>query len=156
MKQDAHRRLEGLLDRELDAVKTLASTLHEEREALTGQSADAVTRIAARKVELFDVIERLDRERLETCDDLNVSLPQRSSGRLPVVTGVSDAIAERWSSLLELVAGCRMANEINGYIINARRGQVRQLLQIVRGGSPGTYGPQGKHESQSLRALARA
>jgi flagellar biosynthesis/type III secretory pathway chaperone len=156
VKNDAHQRLEVLLDREIDAARSLANTLDVERAALTGPSADAVTEIAARKIELFGLIEQINRQRLELCDALSVSLPSMHSGRTPVLAGVPDAIADRWHSLLELMARCRVANEVNGYIINARRGQVRQLLQIVRGGTPGTYGPQGKHESQSLRALARA
>jgi len=152
----AHHRLEVLLDREIDAARSLADTLDVERAALTGPSAEAVTEVAARKIELFGLIEQFNRQRLELCDALNVSLPNLRSGRTPIMAGVSEAIADRWRSLMELIAGCRVANEVNGYIINARRGQVHQLLQIVRGNTPGTYGPQGKYDSQSLRALARA
>jgi flagellar biosynthesis/type III secretory pathway chaperone len=57
---------------------------------------------------------------------------------------------------MALVAECRTANEVNGYIINARQGQVRQLINLVRGGAPATYGPQGKTSSRALRALAQA
>ncbi len=157
MNHDAHQRLEVLLDREIDAARSLANTLEAERAALTGPSAEAVTAVAARKIELIGAIEQINRQRLEVCDALNVSLPHMQSGRVPVVEGVPTAIADRWRSLLDLIAGCRVANEVNGYIVNARRGQVSQLLQIVRGtGAPGTYGPQGRQDSQSLRALARA
>jgi flagellar biosynthesis/type III secretory pathway chaperone len=44
---------------------------------------------------------------------------------------------------MELMAGCRTANEVNGYIIHLRQGQIKQLIDIVRGGSPLTYTPQG-------------
>jgi len=54
------------------------------------------------------------------------------------------------------MTGCREANEVNGYIINVRRVQVRQLLDVVRGGAAVTYGPQGKTFARALRALARA
>ena len=57
---------------------------------------------------------------------------------------------------MELMAGCRTANEVNGYIINLRRSQINQLLGIVRGGSPVTYSPQGKTFAKALRALAKA
>ncbi len=54
------------------------------------------------------------------------------------------------------MAVCQKANEVNGYIINVRRVQVRQLIDVVRGGAAVTYGPQGKTFSKALRALARA
>jgi flagellar biosynthesis/type III secretory pathway chaperone len=57
---------------------------------------------------------------------------------------------------MELMAGCRTANEVNGHIIHVRQHQVRQLLDIVRGGPALTYSPQGKTFAKALRALARA
>ena len=156
MHSDAHQSLERVLDREIEAARSLAAALEAERAALTGDSVDAVKAFAARKVELFGLIEQLGQQRVALCNAASVSLPNIRSGRIPVIAGVSEAVASRWLALLELISGCRIANEINGYIINARRGQVGQLLQILRGGTPLTYGPQGRTYSPSLRALARA
>ena len=63
---------------------------------------------------------------------------------------------ERWRLLMELMAGCRSANEVNGHIVHVRQHQVQQLLDIVRGGPAVTYSPQGKTLAKALRALARA
>ncbi len=156
MDGDAHQRLEVVLDRELEAARSLAATLEAERAALTGDSVAAVTATAAQKIELFHAIEQIEAQRRALCDAARISLPPSRRGMTPVITGVSETVADRWRALLELVAGCRVANEVNGYIINARRGQVGQLIQILRGGAPVTYGPQGKTYSKSLRALARA
>ncbi len=156
MDGDTHRRLEVLLDREIEAARALAATLEAERTALTGDSTAAVTETAARKIELFRSIEQIEEQRRTLCDAARITLPPSRSGMTPAITGVSETIADRWRALLELVAGCRVANEVNGYIINARRGQVGQLIQVLRGGAPVTYGPQGKTHSKSLRALARA
>jgi flagellar biosynthesis/type III secretory pathway chaperone len=57
---------------------------------------------------------------------------------------------------MELIAHCRAANELNGYIIHVRQNQIRQLLDIVRGASPAVYGPQGKTSARALRPLAQA
>ena len=54
------------------------------------------------------------------------------------------------------MARCRSANEVNGYIINVRRHQVQQLIDLVRGTGASTYGPSGRALPQALRALARA
>jgi flagellar biosynthesis/type III secretory pathway chaperone len=156
MNNDTHRRLEAVLDHEIDAARSLAATLNAERVALTGNSPEAVVEKAARKTELFAMIEKLEVQRRELCDAASISLPNIQCGRTPVMSGVSDTVTDRWHALLELIAGCRVANEVNGYIINARRGQMNQLFQVLRGGAPVTYGPQGKTFASSLRALARA
>jgi flagellar biosynthesis/type III secretory pathway chaperone len=69
---------------------------------------------------------------------------------------VAASVVERWGALMQLMAGCRIANEVNGHIIHVRQHQIRQLLDIVRGGPSMTYDPQGKTLAKALRALARA
>ena len=79
----------------------------------------------------------------------------RCAGVRPV-PGIAATVVERWRKLMELMAGCRTANEVNGHIIHVRRHQIRQLIDIVRGGPSVTYDPQGKTFAKALRALARA
>jgi flagellar biosynthesis/type III secretory pathway chaperone len=141
MEQEARRRLEDVLDREIEAARSLALTLAAEQAALTGDSPQAVEQKAAEKLQLLNAIEKLEAER---------RVPT------PNAPGLAAAVAERWRALMELVAGCRTANEINGHIIHVRQHQVRQLLDIVRGGPAITYSPQGKTLAKALRALARA
>jgi flagellar biosynthesis/type III secretory pathway chaperone len=141
MNEAARHRLEDLLDREIAAARLLSSTLAAERSALTGDAPDAVLQQAAEKVQLLGTIERLESERREL-----------ATADMPGAAG----LGERWHALLELMAGCRSANEVNGYIIRVRQNQVRQLMDIVRGTAPVVYGPQGKTFAKALRALARA
>ena len=143
MEQDARRRLEDVLDREIEVARNLAVTLAAEQAALTGDSPQAVEQKAAEKLQLLDTIEKLDAERRALCPT-------------PDGPGLAAAVAERWRALMELVAGCRTANEVNGHIIHVRQHQVRQLIDIVRGGPAITYTPQGKTLAKALRALARA
>jgi flagellar biosynthesis/type III secretory pathway chaperone len=157
MNSDANRSLEVVLDRELEVARTLATTLDAERVALTGKSPEAVMEKAAEKIQLFGVIEALESERNKLCAAAQISLPKAPRKGQPLaVSGVTDSVADRWRTLLELIAACRKLNEINGYIINARRGQLNQLFQVLRGGAPITYSPQGKTFAKSLRALAQA
>jgi len=156
MNSGTHRTLEVVLDRELEVARTLATTLDAERVALTGKSADAVMEKAAEKTALFKAMEALESERKKLCADAQISLPNIRKGLVPAVPGMSDSVARRWHDLLELIANCRISNEVNGYIINARRGQLNQLFQVLRGGPPITYSPQGKTFAKSLRALAQA
>jgi flagellar biosynthesis/type III secretory pathway chaperone len=143
MEQDARRRLEDVLDREIEVARNLAVTLAAEQAALTGDSPQAVEQKAAEKLQLLNAIEKLEAERRALCPT-------------PNGPGLAAAVAERWRALMELVAGCRTANEVNGHIIHVRQHQVRQLIDIVRGGPAITYTPQGKTLAKALRALARA
>jgi flagellar biosynthesis/type III secretory pathway chaperone len=140
---DARRRLEDLLDREIELARVLAATLAAEKAALTGDSPAAVEANAAEKIRVLETIEKLDQQRRELCAS-------------PTSPGIAATVVERWRKLMELMAGCRSANEVNGHIIHVRRHQIRQLIDIVRGGPSVTYGPQGKTFAKALRALARA
>jgi flagellar biosynthesis/type III secretory pathway chaperone len=153
MNEDARRRLEDLLDREIEVARTLAATLDAERTALTGTSPQAVEQQAAEKTRLLGAIEKLEDERRAMSVSADQGLP---GARVPRGTSIASSVAERWRTLMELVATCRAANEINGYIINLRQGQIKQLLGIVRGTAPLTYTPQGKTFAKALSALAKA
>jgi flagellar biosynthesis/type III secretory pathway chaperone len=143
MEKDARRRLEDVLDREIDVARSLAATLAAERSALTGDSPQAVEQNAAEKIRILETIEKLEAER-------------RELWTAPSGLGLAATVAERWRLLMELMAGCRSANEVNGHIVHVRQHQVQQLLDIVRGGPAITYSPQGKTFAKALRALARA
>ena len=143
MIQEARRRLEDLLDREIELARVLEATLAAEKTALTGDSSRAVEDNAAEKIRVLEAIEKLDQERRALCES-------------PTSPGIAVSVVERWRSLMDLMAGCRTANEVNGHIIHVRRHQIRQLIDIVRGGPSVTYDPHGKTFAKALRALARA
>jgi flagellar biosynthesis/type III secretory pathway chaperone len=145
MNQDARHRLEELLSREITAAQSLAQILAAERAALTGDSPGLVKEMAAEKIALFNSIEEMESERRRLWG------ASGSDG-----TAFGHIVTERWRALMALMAGCRKANNVNGHIIHIRQNQIRQLFDIVRGGAPTTYGPQGKTLTRTLRALARA
>jgi flagellar biosynthesis/type III secretory pathway chaperone len=153
MNEDARRGLEELLDREIETARALAGLLSEERTALTGNSPQAVEDKAADKMRLLGLMEKLEDERRALAAAAEQALP---GARVPRGSSIAATVAQRWRTLMEVIAGCRTANEINGYIINLRQGQITQLIGIVRGASPLTYTAQGKTFAKALRALAKA
>ena len=142
MTHAARQSLEDLLNREITIAQLLSATLAAERAALTGNSPEAVKERAADKVRLFGDIEELELER--------TSLWSAAGAE------IGSLATDRWRMLMEIMARCRAANEVNGHIIQIRQNQIRQLFDIVRGGAPTTYGPQGKTFAKALRALAKA
>ena len=145
MNHDVRHRLEELLSREITAAQSLAQLLAAERAALTGDSSEVVKELAAEKIGLLNSIEEMESERRRLWG---------ASGAEGAAFG--HIVTERWRALMALMAGCRKANDVNGHIIHIRQNQIRQLFDIVRGGAPTTYGPQGKTLTRTLRALARA
>jgi flagellar biosynthesis/type III secretory pathway chaperone len=144
MNQEVQRRLEDLLDREIELAHSLDQILDAEKTALTGESAATVEEKASEKIRLFDAMEKLESERRSLCEN-------------PAAAGIAGSVAARWRSLIGVMARCRAANEVNGHIIRVRQHQVRQLIDIVRGKPAAmTYNPQGKTFATALRALARA
>jgi flagellar biosynthesis/type III secretory pathway chaperone len=143
MNLEARRRLEDLLDREIELARGLAATLADEKTALTGTSPLQLESTVAEKLRVLASIETLEEERRALC-------------AVPNAPGIAATVLERWRALMELMAGCRSANDINGHIIHVRQNQVRQLIDIVRGGPAVTYDPHGKTFAKALRALARA
>ena len=150
MTADARRRLEAILENELDVARELTESLDAERAALTGVSPEAVIAQSALKVSLLGRLEQLESSRRDLCREHDVELPPAASA------AAADGVTARWRSLMELMVRCRAANEVNGYIINVRRNQVRELIDVVRGTKTFTYGPAGKTSPKALRALARA
>ncbi|MDP8984012.1 MAG: flagellar protein FlgN [Pseudomonadota bacterium] len=144
MNHDVRHSLADILDREIVVAQALTETLAAERDALTGDSAHALRRKAADKVRLLGNIEALEAERRALWESPSAE------------GGPGSVVADRWRKLMELVAACRSANEVNGHIIHIRQNQIRQLFDIVRGGASMTYGPQGKTFARALRALAQA
>jgi len=145
MNHDIRHRLEELLGREITAAQSLAELLAAERAALTGDSSEVVKEKAAEKILLLNRIEEMEAERRNLWG---------ASGADGAAFG--QIVAERWRALMALLAGCRKANDVNGHIIRIRQNQIRQLFDVVRGGAPTTYGPQGKTLTSTPRALARA
>jgi flagellar biosynthesis/type III secretory pathway chaperone len=151
MNADARRRLEAILENEMDVARELTESLDAERAALTGVSPEAVIAQSALKVSLLGRLEQLESSRRDLCREHDVELPPQAAS-----AAAADGVTARWRSLMELMVRCRAANEVNGYIINVRRNQVRELIDVVRGTKTFTYGPAGKTCPKALRALATA
>jgi flagellar biosynthesis/type III secretory pathway chaperone len=151
MNIEERRRVESLLDSELALAEQLVAALDAERTALTGVSPEAVKEQAARKIELLSQLEQLEQTRRDLCRDSNITLPPVDAAKT-----LADGVTSRWRSLMNLMSRCRTANEVNGYIINVRRNQVQQLIDVVRGTKSLTYGPAGRTFPKAQRELARA
>jgi flagella synthesis protein FlgN len=147
---ELERSIADVLDRQIAIAEDLGALLGVERAAITGPSPDALAQSAADKIALLGALDRTDAERRRAFAAAGIdAAPASGAAAWP------DGIARRWRVLRELAAECRRANDLNGYLIRSRQHQVVQLLDALRGGSPGTYGPNGRASSAATRALAQ-
>jgi flagellar biosynthesis protein FlgN len=153
MNPTADSRIEQILDQQIQVATQLAAVLETERDALTGSSPERVSETAADKVRLLERFEQLELERRRVCAE--AGMPGLDAAEREPAAGVTRALSQRWRSLMSLLAACRNANETNGLILNLKQGQVRQLLDIIRGGPAITYGPNGQTFAAAVRPLAR-
>src|SRR5271167_3733264 len=103
MSHEARRRLEDLLDREIEVARLLSANLTVERSALTGDASEAVQQQAAEKVRLLGTIERLEGERRALCASAGLRVPGTAANAED--SAIAPTVADRWRALMELMAG---------------------------------------------------
>lgn len=92
--------------------------------------AETVQQNAAKKRQLLGIIDKLEEEPHALVAVAEQGLPGISGAR---DTGLAAMIAECGRTLMEPTPGWRRANEVNNCIIKLCRGQIQQLIGIVRG-----------------------
>ncbi len=151
MNADLEHSIAALLERQIAIAEDLGTLLGAERTAITGPSPDALAQSAADKIALLGALDRTEAERQRAFAAAGLDAAAAADA-----APVPDGIVRRWRALQRLAAECHRANEQNGYLIRSRQHQVEQLLDALRGGTPGTYGRNGRTASlAATRPLAQ-
>jgi hypothetical protein len=92
--------------------------------------AETVQQMAAKKRQLLGIIDNFEEEPHASAAVAEQGLPGTGGAR---DTGLVATVAECGRTLMETMPGCPRANEVNNCIIKLCRGQIQQLICIVRG-----------------------
>jgi flagella synthesis protein FlgN len=131
--------LSELIDRQIEAMRTLHACLQAERQALETRNAEELSQAAAGKSEQLAVIGTLEQQRVRLVPD---------AAAMELVCASEPELGGRWQQLLELTASCRDLNEANGTLIRWQRRRVEGTLGLLRGASgPAIYGPDGGNQT---------
>jgi flagella synthesis protein FlgN len=131
--------LSELIDRQIEAMRTLHACLQAERRALETRNAEELSQAAAGKSERLTVIATLEQQRVGLVPDAQA---------MALACGSEPELGGRWQELLELTASCRDLNEANGTLIRWQRRRVEGTLRLLRGASgPAIYGPDGGNQT---------
>lgn len=139
--------LASVLVEETEAANQLLSLLLREREALTRRALEEIQELAEHKQSLIELLEELSSRQN--------ALLQRGGvdpGDTELETCLRDmglkAVAEQWNALRAILKNCQKENQINGGIIEISRRFAQQVLDTLRGATPGErlYGPSGESQ----------
>lgn len=126
----------GIVEQQLVCATTLLKTLDQERQALLGNSMDALETVSADKLSAANQLQALSLslEKINAAPPQIEQLAQASEGPL----------RERWQSLLQLAAQCQAANLANGALLDERQNQLRRKQRSISSHLPATtYGRGG-------------
>ena len=132
----------------------MLEVLGDERRALAANDAKALDAAGARKLELAERLEQLDRTRKDlVCrHQAEHERPQTMASLLQAGDEGGD-LSTIWSAVQESVLACGRLNQINGTTVRVRRESVARALGLLRGVPAATtplYDDAGKTDTQSL------
>ena len=115
------------MQEQIRCAEAMLAALDRENQALLDGNTDGLNLVGAEKVQLMESLESLERERR-----LMAQVPDGGT-----------AGQSHWQRLLELMEECRRRNERNGALVNLRREQVDQALNVLRGAELELYDASG-------------
>ncbi|HNP66121.1 MAG TPA: flagellar protein FlgN [Woeseiaceae bacterium] len=156
---DARTRFVELLNDTVFEALGLKEALEEERLALESQDIEAIDRAVANKSACVSKLQRLDRERIDTCAKYGFAAGPDPMSDLIEWCDDNNLIGNRWQQLMIVAAESSALNMTNGAIIRVRQQQFESSLSVLRGVTPGTN-TYGRHGGESgdfgHRSLAEA
>jgi flagellar biosynthesis/type III secretory pathway chaperone len=118
--------LEQVLEQQVSCAESILEALRQERDALSSGDPYLLNLVGANKAQLVEELEAFEIER------------QHLSGGPAAEAGYRQGAAgAHWSRLLDLIEQCRDYNQRNGALVTARRSQILQALEVLRGTDTG-------------------
>ncbi len=114
----------------VEAARRLLENLEREHEALIADDLDGFLRLTEDKKERISALETFDQQRLAALRQAGVG--EDEAGMEALLAGDPRANT-LWRQLLHILQSCQRLNEINGRIIQTRKRQVEQAMELLRG-----------------------
>ncbi|MEL7450079.1 MAG: flagellar protein FlgN [Pseudomonadota bacterium] len=147
-------RLKENLSDILSNTEAMLDVLGDERRALAANDAEALDAAGARKLELAERLEQLDRTRTDlVCRHQAEHQQPQTMSSLLQASDQSGDLSKLWAAVQEGVRNCGRLNQINGTAVRVRRESVSRALGLLQGGPAAMaplYDDAGNTDSQSL------
>ena len=129
--------LQAVLEDQLETSRALREILTMEQRAIADRDYDALNQCGEDKQTQLMRLESLEVERRQFFEAMNVD----------VKSDPEDAVlADLWHSVLDMLAGCQKANEVNGAMVRTQSTQIQRALDLLAG----REGPNAVYEANGM------
>jgi flagellar biosynthesis protein FlgN len=142
--------LAGLIDQELQSLRTFVALLGREQDLLGQGAVEPLSALAAEKSMLVASLTRLAAAR--DVELAQLGLPAGRAGMAAWVGGKADTSCQAdWNQVLALATEARALNETNGKLIGLHMQDNQQALSVLMAAADQavTYGPDGQQKAGS-------
>jgi flagellar biosynthesis protein FlgN len=142
--------LAGLIDQELQALRTFVTLLGHEQDLLSQGAVEALSALAPEKSALVTSLTRLATAR--DAELARLGLPAGRAGMAAWLGGKAEASCQAdWNQVLALAAEARALNDTNGKLIGLHMQHNQQALSVLMAATDQavTYGPDGQQKAGS-------
>ena len=126
--------MQSLLGEEAVLLSQLEGLLDRETEALKADDLAVIEHIGHERHRCIESLMRIDSERSVACRMLGLADGRTQFEQLLDRCDASGWLKSRWLAGLEIAARCKDRNERNGAVVSAKLRRVEALLMTVRGG----------------------
>ncbi len=125
--------VEQVIEFTAQCADAMLKCLLAEREHLLARNPDAIQETTRTKLALFDQLEKLETRRHQFLANAGYGTDNNGMVRLLKHMPNGARLGARWNKVLDDLARCREANQVNGGILELGRRQAEQALAILRG-----------------------
>ena len=142
------RRLNELLQQEVDAVNSLNKLLADEERAIAARDADAMERLGGEKQSLLNDLGTCHLEHAKLLEGAALSDDRNGlATAMQQCAGSAHDISTIWQQLQELLTQCQRQNQINGRLLASGQLSTQRALAVllgVRSDEGELYHPDGR------------
>ncbi|AZC20067.1 MULTISPECIES: flagella synthesis protein FlgN [Pseudomonas] len=125
-----------LITDDLAPAQQLLELLRAESIALHGRDMPLLEEILAQKQALIVLLEQHGRTRTQLLDSLGLPANREGLAQLASHSSLGAQLLEQGDLLVQLLAECQAANELNGRSIQIQQATTANQLKILNGGEP--------------------
>ncbi|MCW8931224.1 MAG: flagellar protein FlgN [Gammaproteobacteria bacterium] len=150
------KKLAEILEQEEQCLEQVIQLLKTENTAIVERDIQVIDHLLDKKLMLLSKLEQLDKQRQHIFEQLSGISYSNNNFSHFMKQHPSQEIQQIWQQVKAKLPECKQQNEINGRMINIRKDNTDQVLQILSGrpqNNPQTYSNLGQTSLQKRNAL---
>ena len=161
LEQDAleKEQLNTILEQENTCLSQIVHLLKIEHKAIIDRDTSTMGSLLDKKSPLLSKLEQLDKQRQGFYEKINRLAYTNKNFTRYIELQSSERVSTHWKQIKQQLSQCKKQNELNGRMINLRKNNTEQILQILLGhpmNNTQTYSHLGQTHLQKRSALYTA